>query len=71
MFEPKGVRFYDALNKREMLLVADGESFGGWLCYRHKDGQWVTLKRATQDDRDRIANAPTMTPPPSRPGSPS
>jgi hypothetical protein len=57
-YEPKGVRFYDVVSKRELLLVAEGEPYAGWLCYRHPDGQWVTLRKATEDDRDRIADAP-------------
>jgi hypothetical protein len=60
-YEPKGVRFFDGASRREMLLVDDGERYGGWLCYRHPDGQWVTLRKATDDDRARIFGA-TVTP---------
>lgn len=61
IYEPQGVRFWDNASKREMLLVGDKEpqeSWRGWLCYRHPDGQWVTLRKATPDDLDRIAGAP-------------
>lgn len=57
-YEPKGVRFYDMASDREMLLIADDEpqeSFRGWLCWRHREGHWVTLRKATADDLERIA----------------
>ena len=58
-YEPKGVRFYDCASQRELLLVGEGEAMAGWLCYHHPDGHWwVTLRQATQDDIDRIADAP-------------
>jgi hypothetical protein len=52
-YEPKGVRFIDA-QMGEMLLCQGG-SFDGWLCYRHPDGQWVALRKATKADMARIA----------------
>ncbi len=48
-YEPKGTRFHDAISNRNMLLVSEGH-MRGWLCYRHPDGQWVTLRKATDDD---------------------
>lgn len=57
-----GVEFYDKASGREMLLIDEGESFGGWLCYRHPDGQWVTLRKATEADRRAIATAPNFPP---------
>lgn len=56
-YEPKGFRFFDNATGREMLLVAEGESYAGWLCYKHPDGQWVTLRKATPDDLSRIEMA--------------
>lgn len=53
-YQPKGLRFFDLASGLEMLLVADGEPFSGWICYRHPDGQWVTHRRATEDDRKRL-----------------
>ena len=53
LYEPKGVRFYDA-NHGEMMLCEEGPD-NGWLCYRHPDGQWVTLRKATSDDLLRLA----------------
>lgn len=54
-YEPKGLRFYDLGRRCEMILVHEGERYAGWLCYRHPDGQWMTLRKATEDDRARIA----------------
>lgn len=57
-YEPKGVKFFDKATDREMLLVADDSpNWSGWLCYRHPDGQWVSLRKATKDDHDRVASA--------------
>lgn len=60
-YEPDGVRFYDAASGRNMVLVADGAPMGGWLHYRHPNGQWVSLRKATDDDRARLGvpRAPT------------
>ncbi len=56
-YEPKGVRFDDAASGRDMLLVNDRSSFDGWVCCRHPDGQWITLRRATDEDQAAIASA--------------
>lgn len=56
-YEPKGTMFFDMASNREMILVAEGESFAGWLCYRHPDGQWVSLRKATDDDIAKIKAA--------------
>ncbi len=58
-YEPKGRRFFDTASNREMILVAEGEKFAGWLCYRHPDGQWVSLRKATQDDLVKLESRPT------------
>jgi hypothetical protein len=51
-YTPKGRHFYDGASEREMLLVEDPDSgFDGWLCYKGAEGQWVTLRRATDADR--------------------
>ena len=47
-YEPKGHKFYDA-KKGEMMLIYDG-GWKGWLAYRHPDGQWVTMRKATSED---------------------
>lgn len=52
--EPKNaLRFYDLRSRRELLYNYDN----GWLYYRHPDGQWVTLREATDDDRRRLNQA--------------
>lgn len=56
-YEPKGTRFFDVASNREMLLVAEGESFAGWLCYRHPDGQWVSLRKANKNDLAKLEAA--------------
>lgn len=47
-YEPKGYKFRDARNG-EMMLVYEGE-WKDWLAYRHPDGQWVSLRKATPED---------------------
>lgn len=54
-WEPEGIRFFDKTSGRDLLLVAEGQPHAGWLCYRHREGQWVTLREATDEDRFRIA----------------
>ena len=50
VYEPEGFRFYDMARQCEMLLVAEGEPYAGMLCWRHPDGQWVTMREATAAD---------------------
>ncbi len=48
-YEPNGIRFWD--NGKPMLLVQDDEcGFDGWICYKHPDGQWVSLRKAIEKD---------------------
>lgn len=56
-YQPSGIRFYDNASKREMMLVYPDEpqeSLRGWILFRHPDGQWVTLRKATDADRKAI-----------------
>jgi len=56
--EPKGVKFLDKASGRILLLVQDAQSdFDGWLAYNHPDGQWVTLRKATEEDKQIIEKA--------------
>ncbi len=59
-WQPQGVIFFDNASKRQMLLVGEGEAYAGWLCYKHPDGHWVTLRKATEDDREKIAACETF-----------
>jgi hypothetical protein len=58
MAEPHGIRFWDMASNQELLLVGDGQPYSGWLLYRHVEGHWVTLRKATPSDIDAIADAP-------------
>lgn len=56
-WEPEGIRFINLQSGQELLLVADGQPHAGWLCYRHREGQWVTLREATHEDLDALRAA--------------
>lgn len=55
-FDPAGVRFWDVGQHRELLLVEVGP-WAGWICYRNVDGQWVSLREATEEDLRRLHQA--------------
>lgn len=60
MYTPTGVKFYDGATGREMILVTDEEpreGLRGWLVYRHAEGHWVTLRKATAADREAVMRA--------------
>jgi hypothetical protein len=46
----RGKEFYDYTSGQFLLYVDDGGAYNGWLCYKHPDGQWVTLRKATKSD---------------------
>lgn len=52
-YKPKGIEFYSQSFGKQMILVGEGH-YIGWIVYKHPDGQWVTLRRATQSDIDDI-----------------
>ena len=57
-YEPSGTRF--RAHGKEMMLVLTDEprkDLHGWLLYRHADGQWVTLRKATDQDINAISAA--------------
>lgn len=48
-----GIEFYDAATGRTMKYAYPEEEnggWGGWLFFKHPDGQWVSLRKATDDD---------------------
>ncbi len=50
-YDPKGLIFQS--NGKEMMYCypdCERESLRGWICYLHPDGQWVTLRKATDAD---------------------
>ena len=54
----KGQKFFSQSRKQEMMLVQDDSSeWNGWLVYKHPDGQWVSLRKATDADISELANA--------------
>ncbi len=55
-YEPNGIKFFDKKSDREMILILDGP-YVGWIGYKHQNGQWVTLRKATDEDTFAIDNA--------------
>lgn len=55
--DPKGYTFYDKASKRTMRLVYEDGPWNGWLLYKHPDGQWVSLRKATEEDWNAVGNA--------------
>lgn len=53
---PAGIEFFDMSSGKIMRLVIEG-TYKGWIVYRHPDGQWVTLRKATEQDRKQLATA--------------
>ncbi len=48
------LEFYDAGSERMMKLDYMPSTRTPWLFYRHRDGQWVTLREPTDDDIDAL-----------------
>ena len=44
--------FYDKASRRTCCVSLIEEK--DWLCYKHPDGQWVTWRELTADDRVRL-----------------
>jgi hypothetical protein len=55
--DPPGLKFFDQKSQRWMKLVYAGHWAAGWIVYKHPDGQWVTLRKATNADLDKINSA--------------
>lgn len=56
-YEPDGVMMFCRKSNRYLKLITEKGPYQNWLCYRHPDGQWVTLQESTEEDRARIAQA--------------
>lgn len=54
--DPPGYSFYDNRSMRLMKLVSDGP-WKDWIIYKHPDGQWVSLRKATALDWQTLAAA--------------
>lgn len=54
-YHPPGLHFFDMSERRQMLLVDDDcprKELAGWLLYWNAAyGNWVTLRKATDEDR--------------------
>ena len=52
LVDPTGLEFYDAATNRTMKYVYPDTPHwtAGWILYKHPDGQWVTLRKATDAD---------------------
>lgn len=50
------IKFWDAATNRECCYIYPcvTHSSAGWILFRHRDGQWVTWRKATPDDLERI-----------------
>ena len=55
-FEPKGWTFFVQASDREMKLVYEG-TWKDWIVFKHPDGQWVSLRKATKDDWHALLTA--------------
>lgn len=50
-----GQEYYDKASNRIITIMEHrGEN---WLCYKHPDGQWVTLRKPTEEDIEKLENA--------------
>jgi len=52
--KPAGFEFFDVTSQRHAMLSVEGWT-KGWLLWKHPDGQWITWRKATKDDRQRLA----------------
>ena len=57
--DPVGLEFFDNATKKRMKYVYPDYPHwtAGWILYKHPDGQWVTLRKATYADVGRISQA--------------
>ena len=56
-YVPPGAEFYDVATGRMMKIITEGP-YEGWLARKHRwTEDWVTVREATADDRQRIAAA--------------
>lgn len=54
-FKPKGIQFQDRNYGKLMLVDMPDHWAHGWICYEHPDGGWVTLRKATEADKEAVA----------------
>lgn len=51
---PKGIKFFDVNSNKEMLLCEEKGGWNQWLFYKHPDGQWVSIRKATELDLEKL-----------------
>lgn len=56
MYQPAGIKWYDANHCKELMLCME-RNFCGWILYRHPDGGWVSLREARDKDYRKIGSA--------------
>ncbi len=56
-FDVAPLRFHDRRREQNMMYVYPdtNHELAGWLLYQHPAGQWVTLRKATDDDVERLS----------------
>ena len=49
---------FESNGKEMMYCYPDSKhELAGWILYRHPDGQWVTLRKATDADVEKMSEA--------------
>lgn len=58
-FTPQpSLEFFDDNSGRQMLYVyLDAPQWSGWLFFKHPDGHWVSMRKATEQDVAAINKA--------------
>lgn len=58
-FDVASLKFYDQANHREMMYVYPDTKHwtAGWLLFKTKGGEWVTLRKATDEDIESLSMA--------------
>jgi hypothetical protein len=58
-FDIPGLEFFDLASQRMMKYVYPDTRHwtAGWILFQHPDGQWVTLRKATDQDVEVINRA--------------
>jgi hypothetical protein len=52
-YEPQGIRMFSCGANCEVMYCTDPTScFKDWVLYKHPDGQWVSLRKATDVDKN-------------------
>jgi len=55
-FDMSGMEFFDVASETEMkyFYPENDHPFAGWIAYKHPDGQWVSLRKASDQDLVRL-----------------